>query len=90
MSLVRNISGGPLDVPLLGRSVEADEVVQVPDFQPAHTDDEPLPITWPPDKWEDVPEGTPLGVSAGASDDEGASGSGADAAADGDSSHEGM
>jgi hypothetical protein len=50
MSQVRNISGGPLDVPLLGRVVEADEVAGVPDFQP----DGVSPIIWPPDKWEPV------------------------------------
>jgi hypothetical protein len=50
MSQVRNISGGPLDVPLLGRVVEADEVAGVPDFQP----DGVSPIIWPPDKWEYV------------------------------------
>lgn len=54
MSLKKNISGGTLDVPLLGRSVEDGETVRVPDFQPAHTEDEPLPIAWPPDKWQDV------------------------------------
>jgi hypothetical protein len=54
MSRVRNISGGELDVPLLGRSVAADEVVEVPDFQPASTDDEPLPIVWPANRWEPV------------------------------------
>lgn len=54
MSLKVNISGGPLDVPLLGRSVEAGEIVQVPDFQPAHTEAEPLLIVWPPDKWADA------------------------------------
>lgn len=58
MSLKKNISGGTLDVPLLGRSVEDGETVRVPDFQPAHSDDNPLPITWPPGKWEDVPEGS--------------------------------
>ena len=36
MSRVRNVSGGALDVPLLDRQVEAEEVVDVPDFQPAH------------------------------------------------------
>ena len=51
MSFVKNISGGPLDVPLLNRQVEADEVVEVPDYQPAHTEEDPLPIVWPPDKW---------------------------------------
>ena len=54
MSLVRNISGGPLDVPLLNRVVEDGEVVEVPDFQPAHTDEEPLPIQWPANRWEPV------------------------------------
>lgn len=68
MSLVKNISGGPLDVPLLDRTVEADETVEVPDYQPGHSpadrppppkdpDEEPIPfeempIIWPPDKWE--------------------------------------
>jgi hypothetical protein len=23
-----------------------------------HTEDNPLPVAWPPDKWEDVPDGT--------------------------------
>ena len=54
MSQVRNISGGPLDVPILGRVVEADEVTGVPDFQP----DGESPIVWPPDKWE-YAEGPP-------------------------------
>jgi hypothetical protein len=48
MSQVKNISGGPLDVPVLGRVVEADEITDVPDFQPDGTS----PIVWPPDKWE--------------------------------------
>ena len=72
MSKVRNISGGALDVPLLDRQVEADEVVDVPDFQPAHNpvfteadgsqrpsvpgDPDYLAIDWPPDKWEPVAE----------------------------------
>ena len=47
MSKVKNISGGPLDVPLLDRVVEADEVVDVPDVQA----DGESPIIWPPDKW---------------------------------------
>ena len=50
MSKVKNISGGALDVPLLGRAVEADEVADVPDFQA----DGVSPIVWPPDKWEPV------------------------------------
>jgi hypothetical protein len=54
MSRVKNVSGGPLDVPLLNRTVQADEVVDVPDFQPAHTDDEPLPIIWPANRWQPV------------------------------------
>lgn len=63
MSKVRNISGGPLEVALLDlRVVGAGEVVEVPDFQPAHNpgskpgDPDYLAIVWPPDKWEDVPE----------------------------------
>lgn len=56
MSKRRNISGGPLDVPLLGRVIEPGEVADCPDFQPAHTDENPLPIIWPADKWELVPE----------------------------------
>jgi hypothetical protein len=54
MSFVRNISGGELDVPLLGRSVGDGETVEVPDFQPAHSEENPLPIVWPPDKWQPV------------------------------------
>ena len=47
MSLRKNISGGPLDVPLLDRVVEADEVVEVPDTQPDGS-----PIVWPENRWE--------------------------------------
>jgi len=54
MSRVKNISGGPLDVPLLNRVVEDGETVDVPDFQPAHTDEEPLPILWPANRWAPV------------------------------------
>lgn len=54
MSNVKNISGGPLDVPLLDRIVEDGEVVEVPDFQPGSTDDNPLPIVWPENRWEPV------------------------------------
>ena len=50
MSKVKNVSGGPLDVPILGRVVEADEITEVPDFQP----DGESPIIWPPDKWKPV------------------------------------
>ena len=49
MSKVRNISGGDLDVPLLDRVVEADEVVEVPDTQPDGS-----PIIWPDNRWEPV------------------------------------
>ena len=52
MSKVKNISGGPLDVPLLDRLVEADEIADVPDVQA----DGESPIVWPPDKWEPVAE----------------------------------
>lgn len=54
MSKVKNISGGDLDVPLLNRTVLDGEVVEVPDFQPAHTEEEPLPIAWPSNRWEPV------------------------------------
>lgn len=54
MSLKKNISGGELDVPLLGRVVEDGETVEVPDFQPGSTDEQPLPIAWPSNRWEDV------------------------------------
>ncbi len=50
MSKVKNVSGGPLDVPLLDRVVEADETVDVPDVQA----DGESPIVWPPDKWQPV------------------------------------
>jgi hypothetical protein len=50
MSKVKNISGGPLDVPLLDRVVEADETVEVPDVQA----DGVSPIVWPPNRWEPV------------------------------------
>jgi hypothetical protein len=50
MSRVKNVSGGPLDVPLLDRVVEADETVDVPDVQA----DGESPVVWPPDKWQPV------------------------------------
>ena len=62
MSKVRNATDGPREVPLLGRMVQPGEVVEVPDFQPAHTDGNPLPIVWPPPTWETVPDDTPLGL----------------------------
>ena len=57
MSLRKNISGGPLDVPLLDRRVEDGETVEVPDVQA----DGVSPIVWPPDKWQAV---TPPKVAA--------------------------
>lgn len=63
MSRVKNVSGGRLDVPLLNRTVEADEVVEVPDFQPDHSEEQPLPIVWPPNRWEPV-EDAPATVEA--------------------------
>ena len=50
MSLVKNVSGGPLDVPLLDRVVEDGETVEVPDVQA----DGESPIVWPPNRWEPV------------------------------------
>lgn len=52
MSKVRNISGGPLDVPLLDRVVEDGETVDVPDFQA----DGESPVIWPANRWEPVAE----------------------------------
>jgi hypothetical protein len=50
MSRVRNVSGGPLDVPLLDRVVEDGETVEVPDVQA----DGESPIVWPSNRWEPV------------------------------------
>jgi hypothetical protein len=60
MSRQKNISGGPLDVPILGRAVDDGEIVDVPDFQPAHNeksepgDPDHLPIVWPENRWQPV------------------------------------
>lgn len=54
MSLKKNISGGDLDVPLLDRIIADGEVAEVPDFQPDSTDEFPLPITWPGNRWADA------------------------------------
>jgi len=69
MSKVRNISGGELDVPLLGRLVADGEVVEVPDFQPGSTDENPLPIVWPPNRWEPVTDKPAAKASAKTADD---------------------
>jgi hypothetical protein len=55
MSRVKNVSGAPQDVPLLGRRVEDGEITEVPDFQGDGTS----PIIWPPDQWEPVIEEKP-------------------------------
>lgn len=68
MSTKKNISGGPLDVPLLDRIVEDGEVVEVPDFQPASTKEDPLPIVWPGNRWEDV--APPKAAKTAARDDD--------------------
>ena len=49
MSRVKNISGGPLDVPILGRGVEDGEEVDVPDEQADGS-----AIIWPANRWEPV------------------------------------
>lgn len=60
MSKVKNISGGPLDVPLLSRIVADGEIVEVPDFQPGHNpkakegDPDYLAIAWPEGRWQPV------------------------------------
>jgi hypothetical protein len=77
MSKVKNISGGPLDVPLLDRVVEADEVTEVPDVQA----DGVSPIVWPPDKWEPVTAKAAKAAKAAAK---------ADAAADDTPAEKGM
>ena len=63
MSQVKNISGGPLDVPLLDRVVEADETVEVPDFQA----DGESPIVWPGNRWHPVTD-KPTAKSSGKAD----------------------
>ena len=63
MSKVKNISGGALDVPLLDRIVEADEVVEVPDSQPDGS-----PIVWPPNRWEPVADAKPAAKASGKAD----------------------
>ncbi len=71
MSKVKNISGGQLDVPLLDRLVDADETIDVPDYQPGSTDEDPLPIVWPPDKWEPVADAKTAKAAAKADDTSG-------------------
>lgn len=57
MSRVKNVSGGPLDVPLLDRTVEDGEVVDVPDVQPGGDPKDPaMALIWPPNRWEPVPD----------------------------------
>jgi len=71
MSTKKNISGGPLDVPILGRVVEDGEVVEVPDFQPASTKENPLPIVWPGNRWADADPPKTAKASAKADDSSG-------------------
>ena len=60
VSTVKNVSGGPRYVPLLDREVADGEIVEVPDFQPAHNPDSKpgdpdyLAIAWPEAVWEPV------------------------------------
>jgi hypothetical protein len=72
MSKVRNISGGPRYVPLLDREVADGETVEVPDFQPGHTDDHPLPIVWPGATWEPAAEPRVAPEKAAKTSDKGA------------------
>lgn len=60
MPRVKNISGGPLDVPLLDRAVEDGEVVDAPDFQADGTS----PVVWPPNRWEPVADPKPAKTAA--------------------------
>ena len=48
MSLRKNISGGPLYVGFLERTLEDGETAEFPDVQA----DGESPIVWPPDKWQ--------------------------------------
>ena len=57
---VKNISGGPLDVPLLDRTVEDGEMVDVPDVQA----DGVSPLTWSPAHWEPVTDTAPKAAKA--------------------------
>ena len=61
MSRVKNVSGGPLDVPLLDRVVEDGEIVEVPDVQA----DGVSPIVWPENRWQPVTDKKPASKSSG-------------------------
>ena len=50
MSRVKNVSGGPRYVPLLGREVADGETVEVPDVQ----EDGESPVVWPDTTWQPV------------------------------------
>jgi hypothetical protein len=56
MPKIKNISGGPLDVPLLNRTVADGETVDAPDYQQECCPgcNNPLPIVWPANRWEPV------------------------------------
>jgi hypothetical protein len=55
MSKVKNISGGALDVPILGRIVGDGEIVEVPDVQPGGDPADPaMALLWPGNRWEPV------------------------------------
>ena len=56
---VKNVSGGPRWVPLLGREVADGEIAEVPETQPGHTEENPLPIVWPEATWEPVSDPAP-------------------------------
>lgn len=66
MPVVKNVSGGPLDVPMLGRMVDDGETVTVPDTQP----DGESPLVWPDNRWEEV-KPRHAGKSSKSSDDAG-------------------
>ena len=60
MSRVKNVSGGPLDVPFLDRTVEDGETVDVPDVQA----DGVSPLTWSAAHWEPVTDAKAAKASA--------------------------
>ena len=64
MARVKNISGGPLDVPALGRMVDDGETVEVPDVQV----DGESPLIWPENRWEPVADSKAAKSSSGKAD----------------------
>jgi hypothetical protein len=60
----KNVSGGALDVPLLGRLVEDGETVDIPEFQADGTS----PIVVPENRWKPVADKASKDTAAKADD----------------------